>query len=79
MAEPLSTSATVGTVAGWGVVTSALVGFITPVDYSIVFGAFTGSVFFIVTTTKLAKNRSLGISSSRMHAGYSERVPLQTG
>ncbi|MDW8845458.1 putative holin [Erwinia sp. MMLR14_017] len=60
MAEPLSTSATVGTVAGWGIVTSALVGFITSVDYTIVFGAFTGSVFFIVTTTNLARKQIVG-------------------
>lgn len=60
MAEPLSTSATVGTVAGWGIVTSALVGFITSVDYSIAFGAFSGSMCFIVTASNLTRRQIFG-------------------
>ena len=60
MAEPLSTSATVGTVAGWGIVTSALVGFITSVDYSIAFGAFAGSMCFIVTASELTRRQIFG-------------------
>jgi hypothetical protein len=60
MAEPLSTSATVGTVAGWGIVTSALVGFITSVDYSIAFGAFAGSMCFIVTASDLTRRQIFG-------------------
>lgn len=60
MAEPLSTSATVGTVAGWGIVTSALVGFITSVDYSIAFGAFAGSMCFIVTASDLTRSQIFG-------------------
>lgn len=60
MAEPLSTSATVGTVAGWGIVTSALVGFITSVDYSIAFGAFAGSMCFIVTASNLTRRQIFG-------------------
>ncbi|WP_411555773.1 putative holin [Pantoea agglomerans] len=60
MAEPLSTSATVGTVAGWGIVTSALVGFITSVDYSIAFGAFAGSMCFIVTASDLTRRQIIG-------------------
>lgn len=60
MAEPLSTSATVGTVAGWGIVTSALVAFITSVDYSIAFGAFAGSMCFIVTASDLTRRQIFG-------------------
>ena len=60
MAEPFSTSATVGTVAGWGIVTSALVGFITSVDYSIAFGAFAGSMCFIVTVSDLTRRQIFG-------------------
>ena len=59
MAEPLSTSAT-ATVAGWGIVTSALVGFITSVDYSIAFGAFAGSMCFIVTASDLTLRQIFG-------------------
>ncbi|MGY8617349.1 putative holin [Pantoea agglomerans] len=60
MAEPLSTSATVGTVAGWCIVTSALVAFITSVDYSIAFGAFAGSMCFIVTASDLTRRQIFG-------------------
>lgn len=60
MAEPLSTSPTVGTVAGWGIVTSALVGFITSVDYSIAFGEFAGSMCFIVTVSDLTRRQMFG-------------------
>lgn len=60
MAEPLSTSATAGAVAGWGIVTSALVGFITSVDYSIAFGAFAGSMCFIVTASDLTRRQIFG-------------------
>ncbi|MEZ3500457.1 putative holin [Pantoea sp. KPR_PJ] len=60
MAEPLSTSATVGTVAGWGIVTSALVGFVTSVDYSIAFGAFAGSICFVVTAKGLTGKQIFG-------------------
>lgn len=60
MAEPLSTSATAGTVAGWGIVTSAIVGFITTVDYSIAFGAFAGSICFIVTASDLTRKQVFG-------------------
>lgn len=59
MAEPLSTGAT-ATVAGWGIVTSALVGFITSVDYSIAFGAFAGSMCFIVTASNLTRRQIFG-------------------
>jgi len=61
MAEPLSTgAATAGTVAGWGIVASAIVGFITSVDYSIAFGAFAGSIFFIVRATNLTRLQMFG-------------------
>ncbi|WNK65728.1 putative holin [Pantoea agglomerans] len=61
MAEPLSTGATAaGYVAGWGIVTSALVGFITSVDYSIAFGAFAGSMCFIVTASDLTRRQIFG-------------------
>lgn len=60
MAEPLSTGATVGTVAGWGILASAIVGFITSVDYSIAFGAFAGSIFFIVRATNLTRFKMFG-------------------
>ena len=60
MAEPLSTGATAGTVAGWGIVTSALVGFITSVDYSIAFGAFAGSICFIVSARDLTRRQIFG-------------------
>ncbi|ELP25075.1 hypothetical protein F385_844 [Pantoea agglomerans 299R] len=59
MAEPLSTGAT-ATVAGWGIVTSALVGFITSVDYSTAFGAFAGSMCFIVTASELTRRQIFG-------------------
>ncbi|WP_313652211.1 putative holin [Pantoea sp.] len=59
MAEPLSTGATT-TVAGWGIVTSALVVFITSVDYSIAFGAFAGSMCFIVTAINLKRRQIFG-------------------
>ncbi|WP_278496167.1 putative holin [Pantoea vagans] len=60
MAEPLSTGATVGTVAGWGIIASAVVGFITSADYSIAFGAFAGSLFFIVTASNLTRRQIIG-------------------
>ncbi|WP_368900370.1 putative holin [Mixta calida] len=61
MAEPLTTSgATVGAVTGWGLVASAFIGFITSVDYSIVFGAFAGSVCFVVTAANLTRGQMLG-------------------
>jgi hypothetical protein len=69
MAEPLSTSATVGTVAGWGIVTSALVGFITSVDYSIAFGAFAGSMCFIVTASDLTCRQIAGYFLSGYASG----------
>lgn len=56
MGEPLSTGAT-ATVASWGILTSALVGFITSVDYSIAFGAFAGSMCFIVTASNLTRRQ----------------------
>lgn len=59
MAELLSTGAT-ATVAGWGIVTSAIVGFITNVDYSIAFGAFAGSICFIVTASDLTRKQVFG-------------------
>lgn len=59
MPEPLSTSAT-ATAAGWGLVASALIGFITSVDYSIVFGAFAGSMCFVVTARELSRWQTLG-------------------
>lgn len=59
MAEPLSTSAT-ATVANWGIVTSALVGFITSADYSIAFGAFAGSMCFIVAASDLTRRQIFG-------------------
>ena len=60
MAEPLSTGATVGTVAGWGIIASAIVGFITSVDYAIAFGAFAGSIFFVVRATNLSRKQVFG-------------------
>lgn len=60
MAEPFSTSATVGTVAGWGIITSTLVGFITSVDYSIAFGAFAGAICFVVTASNLSRLQIAG-------------------
>lgn len=51
MAEPLTTTAgaTSGAVAGWGLVSSALVGFITSGDYSITFGVLADAICFVVT------------------------------
>ncbi|MDN8541596.1 hypothetical protein QZH36_09095 [Erwinia sp. BC051422] len=49
MTEQLSTGATSGSVAGWGLITSALAGFITSVDYSITFGALADAICFVVT------------------------------
>lgn len=62
MAEPLTTmaGATSGAVAGWGLVSSALVGFITSVDYSIAFGAFAGSICFVVTAGNLTRLQVAG-------------------
>ena len=61
MAEPLTTSGiTASTVTGWGLVASAFIGFITSVDYSIVFGAFAGSVCFVVTASNLTRGQVLG-------------------
>jgi len=62
MAEPLTTTAgaTTGAIAGWGLITSALVGFITSVHYSIVFGAFAGSMCFIVTASDLTWRQIAG-------------------
>ncbi|WP_426607240.1 putative holin [Pantoea anthophila] len=77
MAEPLSTGAT-ATVAGWGIVTSALVGFITSVDYSIAFGAFTGSMCFIVTVSDLTRRQIFGYCSLAMQLVYLEPGLLRT-
>lgn len=49
MTEQLSTGATSGSVARWGLTTSALAGFITSVDYSITFGALADAICFVVT------------------------------
>ncbi|RRZ95629.1 putative holin [Erwinia sp. 198] len=59
MAKPLATSATV-TAAGWGLVASTLTGFITRVDYSIVFGAFADLMFFIVIAQELTRRQTPG-------------------
>ncbi|MBV4366267.1 putative holin [Erwinia phyllosphaerae] len=59
MAEPITTSAT-AMAASWGLVASTLIGFITSVDYSIVFGAFAGSMCFVVTARELSRWQTLG-------------------
>lgn len=55
MAQPSTTAAgaTTGTLAGARLVTSALLGFITSVDYSVTFGAFAGAICFVVTVSNL--------------------------
>lgn len=58
MAEPISSTA--GATVGTGLVFSTFLGFVLSVDYSIVFGAFAGSVFFIVTATNLTKKQIVG-------------------
>lgn len=54
MAEPISSTA--GATVGTGLDVSTFLGFVMSVDYSIVFGAFAGSVFFIVTANNLTRN-----------------------
>lgn len=55
MAEPISSTA--GATVGAGLVVSTFLGFVLSVDYLIVFGAFAGSVFFIVTATNLTRKQ----------------------
>lgn len=88
MAEPLSTGATAGTVAGWGIIASAFVGFVTSVDYGIAFGAFAGSVFFVVRATNLTRKQvfgyfvfgyAAGIFGAGVAADVMERVTAKYG
>lgn len=62
MADPLSGSATVATATnttlpGWGLLLSTLIGFVTSVDYSIVFGSFCGALFFVISARGLTKKQ----------------------
>lgn len=61
MAEPLTAgSVTASALTGWGLLTSAFIGFITSVDYAVVFGAFAGSICFVVTAQNLTRWQALG-------------------